>query len=214
MNDPVRVISKIKNNRLLSLWEDSGLKLSDFVAKLGISLNMWYHLVSLKKYPSEITARKLAEATGMGIDELFPGFLKKITKTVAVRTIPEHELVALAEVDEAKLITSGDQEENLFQGEMKDALRSAINTLNTRTEIVLKMRYGIDGPECTLDEIAARFNITRERVRQIETRGLRQLRHPSRSNMLHEFVDPNKCKEYTGSKWDADEPWRYKEVEG
>ena len=61
---------------------------------------------------------------------------------------------------------------------------------SSREEQVLKMRFGVgDGAEHTLEEVGRSFNVTRERIRQIESKALRKLRHPSRSKKLRPFLD-------------------------
>src|SRR5215210_1561164 len=63
-------------------------------------------------------------------------------------------------------------------------------TLTPREELVLKMRFGVgDGSEHTLEEVGRSFNVTRERIRQIESKALRKLRHPSRATKLKPFLD-------------------------
>jgi RNA polymerase primary sigma factor len=65
-----------------------------------------------------------------------------------------------------------------------------LKTLTAREERVIKMRFGIgDGSEHTLEEVGRSFAFTRERIRQIEAKALRKLRHPSRSRKLKAFLD-------------------------
>ena len=66
-----------------------------------------------------------------------------------------------------------------------------LGTLSKRTEMVIKLRFGLgDGRLRTLEEVGGEFKVTRERIRGIESKGLRQLRHPSRSKYLREFIIP------------------------
>ena len=69
-----------------------------------------------------------------------------------------------------------------------EVLSDVLSTLTPREESVLKLRYGFNGRERTLEEVGREFNITRERVRQIEEKALRKLRHPSRSKKLKEYL--------------------------
>ena len=65
-----------------------------------------------------------------------------------------------------------------------------LKTLSPREEKVLKMRFGVgQGTEHTLEEVGQSFSVTRERIRQIESKALRKLRHPSRSRRLRAFLD-------------------------
>ena len=65
-----------------------------------------------------------------------------------------------------------------------------LGTLTEREEKVLRLRFGLeDGRPRTLEEVGQRFQVTRERIRQIEAKALRKLRHPSRSKKLKDFLD-------------------------
>jgi RNA polymerase primary sigma factor len=73
---------------------------------------------------------------------------------------------------------------------LKEQLMSVLSTLTPREEKVLKLRFGIeDGRTRTLEEVGKEFNVTRERIRQIEAKALRKLRHPSRSKKLKDFLN-------------------------
>jgi RNA polymerase primary sigma factor len=72
---------------------------------------------------------------------------------------------------------------------LKEQLMDVLSTLTPREEKVLKLRFGIeDGRTRTLEEVGKEFNVTRERIRQIEAKALRKLRHPSRSKKLKDFL--------------------------
>lgn len=74
---------------------------------------------------------------------------------------------------------------------LKDKLEEVLSTLSEREQEVLKQRFGIkDGKPKTLEEVGAEFNVTRERIRQIEAKALRKMRHPIRSKKLKAFLDP------------------------
>ncbi|MDR1734299.1 MAG: RNA polymerase sigma factor RpoD [Oscillospiraceae bacterium] len=73
---------------------------------------------------------------------------------------------------------------------LKEQLQDVLNTLTPREAKVLAMRFGLgDGRPRTLEEVGKEFNVTRERIRQIEAKALRKLRHPSRSKRLKDFLD-------------------------
>jgi len=73
---------------------------------------------------------------------------------------------------------------------LKEKLEEVLDTLHPKEALVLKMRYGfLDGKQKTLEEVGQFFNVTRERIRQIETKALRKLRHPSRSSQLKDIID-------------------------
>ena len=73
---------------------------------------------------------------------------------------------------------------------LKEQLMDVLDTLTEREEKVLRLRFGLDdGRARTLEEVGKEFNVTRERIRQIEAKALRKLRHPSRSKKLKDYLD-------------------------
>ena len=73
---------------------------------------------------------------------------------------------------------------------MKEQLDEVMNTLTPREAKVLKLRFGLeDGRTRTLEEVGKEFEVTRERIRQIEAKALRKLRHPSRSKKLRDYMN-------------------------
>jgi len=80
--------------------------------------------------------------------------------------------------------------ENIINLNLKEQTDALLKTLTPREERVIKMRFGIgDGSEHTLEEVGQSFQVTRERIRQIEAKALRKLRHPSRSRKLKAFLE-------------------------
>jgi RNA polymerase primary sigma factor len=80
--------------------------------------------------------------------------------------------------------------ENVINLNLKEQTEALLKTLTPREERVIKMRFGIgDGSEHTLEEVGQSFQVTRERIRQIEAKALRKLRHPSRSRKLKAFLE-------------------------
>ena len=77
-----------------------------------------------------------------------------------------------------------------IQNNLREATTSVLSTLTPREERVLRMRFGIGmNTDHTLEEVGQQFSVTRERIRQIEAKGLRKLKHPSRSRKLRSFLD-------------------------
>jgi RNA polymerase primary sigma factor len=80
--------------------------------------------------------------------------------------------------------------DEVMQRNLADKTRKVLATLTAREEKVLKMRFGIDErSNHTLEEVGQDFEVTRERIRQIEAKALRKLRHPSRARDLRAFVE-------------------------
>ncbi len=73
---------------------------------------------------------------------------------------------------------------------LREQVDSVLDSLSQREREVLRLRFGlVDGRNRTLEEVGKEFNVTRERIRQIEAKALRKLRHPSRSRKLKDYLD-------------------------
>ena len=73
---------------------------------------------------------------------------------------------------------------------LRDVCKDVLDTLTPREAKVLRMRFGIEmNTDHTLEEVGKQFDVTRERIRQIEAKALRKLRHPSRSEKLRSFLE-------------------------
>ncbi|WP_397607942.1 sigma-70 family RNA polymerase sigma factor, partial [Silanimonas sp.] len=80
--------------------------------------------------------------------------------------------------------------ENATTTGLSETVRTVLSGLTPREAKVLRMRFGIDmNTDHTLEEVGKQFDVTRERIRQIEAKALRKLRHPSRSEQLRSFLD-------------------------
>jgi len=93
----------------------------------------------------------------------------------------------------ADFVSDGDALDPLeytIKSKYKEELDKVLSTLNVREEEVIRLRYGlVDGKQHTLEEVGKVFNVTRERIRQIESKALRKLRHPIRKRKLNQFKD-------------------------
>ena len=90
-------------------------------------------------------------------------------------------------IEDKKLILPSDAAVNL---NLSEQIRKVLSTLTPREEKVLRMRFGIgEKADHTLEEVGQEFTVTRERIRQIEAKAIRKLRHPKRSRNLKNFVE-------------------------
>lgn len=142
----------------------------------------------LQQYGREPTPEEIAKE--MGIPEQRVVEIQKISQDpVSLETpIGEEEDSHLGDFieDEQALAPTDVVASNL----LKEQLLKILDTLTPREEKVLRLRYGLDdGKPRTLEEVGKEFNVTRERIRQIEAKALRKLRHPTRSKRLKEFID-------------------------
>ena len=121
------------------------------------------------------------------------GKVRKIIKIaqepISLETpIGEEEDSHLGDFIEDKIIPS--PPDTIIHINLREQIEEALKTLTEREAKVLKMRFGLgDGNEHTLEEVGQQFKVTRERIRQIEAKALRKLKHPSRSRKLRSFTD-------------------------
>ena len=136
----------------------------------------------------EPTPAEIAEKMGVTEDRVRE--IQKIAQDpVSLETpIGEEEDSHLGDfIEDEKTATPS---ESVASTMLKEQLMEILGTLTPREERVLQLRYGIkDGKPRTLEEVGKEFNVTRERIRQIEAKALRKLRHPSRSKRLKDFLE-------------------------
>ncbi len=136
----------------------------------------------------EPTPEEIAERMDFSLDKVRK-VLKIAKEPISLDTpIGEEEDSYLADFIEDKKVVS--PSEAVVQLNLSEQTRRVLSTLTPREEKVLKMRFGIDEKaDHTLEEVGQNFDVTRERIRQIEAKALRKLRHPSRSKKLRAFVE-------------------------
>ena len=142
----------------------------------------------LQEYGREPTPEEIAKA--MGISE------SKVREIIKIAQEPVSLETPIGEEEDSHL---GDflMDENApapaeaaSHALMKEQLWDVLDTLTPREEKVLRLRFGLDdGHQRTLEEVGKEFKVTRERIRQIEAKALRKLRHPSRSKKLKDYLD-------------------------
>ena len=142
----------------------------------------------LQEYGREPTPAEIAKAMGIS-EEKVREITKIAQEPVSLETpigeeedshlgdfIPDDDIPAPAEAAAFTML--------------KEQLTDVLDTLTPREEKVLRLRFGLDdGRARTLEEVGKEFNVTRERIRQIEAKALRKLRHPSRSKKLKDFLE-------------------------
>ncbi len=147
-----------------------------------------YQRQLLQELGHEATAEEVAEKIGMSPE--------KVREIMKIAQDPVSLETPIGEEEDSHLgdfIPDDDSpapQEAASFAMLREQLCEVLHTLTPREEHVLKLRYGLDdGRPRTLEEVGKEFNITRERIRQIEAKALRKLRHPSRSKRLKDFLD-------------------------
>ncbi|MDD9936975.1 MAG: RNA polymerase sigma factor RpoD [Myxococcales bacterium] len=136
----------------------------------------------------EPTPEEIAEKMEMPLDKVRK-VLRIAKEPISLETpIGEEEDSHLGDFIEDKSVVS--PIETVINNNLEDQTRRVLKTLTPREEKVLRMRFGIgEKSDHTLEEVGQDFEVTRERIRQIEAKALRKLRHPSRSKQLRSFVE-------------------------
>jgi RNA polymerase primary sigma factor len=142
----------------------------------------------LQKIGREPTAEEIAKRMDLPVDKV-RNILRVVREPISLDTpIGEEQEDFLGDfIEDQKTVSAMEAMTNMDLGKRA---REVLSTLTPREEKVLRMRLGIDEEgEHTLEEVGENFSVTRERIRQIETKALRKLRHPSRSRILRAFVE-------------------------
>jgi RNA polymerase primary sigma factor len=142
----------------------------------------------VQEYGREPTSDEIAKKMEFPVSKVRK-ILKIAQEPISLETpIGEEEDSHLGDFIEDRGVVS--PAEAVININLKEQTDSVLQTLTPREEQVIKMRFGLgDGSEHTLEEVGQRFSVTRERIRQIEAKALRKLRHPSRSRMLMAFLE-------------------------
>ena len=142
----------------------------------------------LQEMNREPTAEEIAEKMEMPVDKVRK-ILKIAKEPISLETpIGEEDDSHLGDFIEDKGALS--PSERVINSNLGDQTRKVLATLTPREERVLRMRFGIgEASDHTLEEVGQDFDVTRERIRQIEAKALRKLRHPNRSRRLRSFVE-------------------------
>ena len=142
----------------------------------------------LQELGHEASAEEVAEHMGMSAE--------KVREIMKISQDPVSLEMPIGEEEDSHLGDFIEDDSNPAPAEaaaqrlLSEQLNEVLHTLTPREEQVLKLRFGlVDGRARTLEEVGKEFNITRERIRQIEAKALRKLRHPSRSKRLRDYLD-------------------------
>ncbi len=142
----------------------------------------------LHKNGHEPTAEEIAEEIEMSVDKVRE-IMRVAQEPVSLETpIGEEEDSHLGDfIPDDDAPAPADAASHIL---LREQLSEVLHSLTPREEKVLRLRFGLeDGRSRTLEEVGKEFNVTRERIRQIEAKALRKLRHPSRSKKLRDFLD-------------------------
>ncbi|MBQ8903084.1 MAG: RNA polymerase sigma factor RpoD [Oscillospiraceae bacterium] len=170
--------------------------IADQARTIRIPVHMVETITKVKKVSSILLHKNGREATPEEIAEELHLPLDRVREIIRISQDPVSLETPIGEEEDSHLGDFIPDEEAPAPAEaasltlLKEQLDEVLNTLTEREGKVLRLRFGLeDGRQRTLEEVGKEFNVTRERIRQIEAKALRKLRHPQRSKKLKDFLD-------------------------
>ena len=170
--------------------------IADQARTIRIPVHMVETITKVKKVSSTLLHKNGREATPEEIAEELHLPLDRVREIIRISQDPVSLETPIGEEEDSHLGDFIPDEEAPAPAEaasltlLKEQLDEVLNTLTEREGKVLRLRFGLeDGRQRTLEEVGKEFNVTRERIRQIEAKALRKLRHPSRSKILKDFIN-------------------------
>ena len=170
--------------------------IADQARTIRIPVHMVETINKVKKAKSQLLHLNGHEPTPEEISEYLDMSVDKVREILRVAQDPVSLETPIGEEEDSHLGDFIPDDDALAPADaasislLKEQLAEVLKTLTPREEKVLALRFGLeDGNPKTLEEVGKEFNVTRERIRQIEAKALRKLRHPSRSKKLKDFLD-------------------------
>jgi RNA polymerase sigma factor (sigma-70 family) len=189
----------VRNNLILQAIKDFGYtNLNNFAKSTGVSLTGLYSLVNLMEPPIGVkgefikTAKDLMEVLGACPSELWTDeqLTLRLDSNRTERVMSKEALQVTLQSNARSLIGLDYPEQEMVEEDMVRVVADKLDSLSPREAEILRFRFGFDGGiGHTLEEVGAKFKVSRERIRGIESHALRKLRHPSRSDDLRQFID-------------------------
>ena len=170
--------------------------IADQARTIRIPVHMVETINKVKKVSSQLLHKNGHEASAEEIAEELDMPVDKVREIMRVSQEPVSLETPIGEEEDSHLSDFIPDDDAPAPAEaashtlLREQLGDVLGTLTEREEKVLRLRFGLeDGRSRTLEEVGKEFNVTRERIRQIEAKALRKLRHPSRSKKLKDFLD-------------------------
>lgn len=170
--------------------------IADQARTIRVPVHMVETINKLSRYQRQLTLELNREPTDEELAKKMNLSPEKVREVLKIAQDPVSLETPIGEEDDSHLgdfvkdERSMSPEEYTIHEMLKDEISDVLLTLTEREEQVLRLRFGLDDGSCkTLEEVGQMFGVTRERIRQIEAKALRKLRHPSRSRKLKDFLN-------------------------
>ncbi len=169
--------------------------LADQARTIRVPVHMVETINKMARIQRQLTLELNREPTEEEIAKKMGITVEKVREVIKISQDPVSLETPIGEEDDSHLgdfvqdINTMSPEEYATNEILKEEIKSVLETLQEREQEVLELRFGlVDGTSHTLEEVGKKFNVTRERIRQIEAKALRKLRHPSRAKKLKDFL--------------------------
>ncbi len=169
--------------------------LADQARTIRVPVHMVETINKMARIQRQMTLELNREPSEEEIDKKMGITVEKVREVMKISQDPVSLETPIGEEDDSHLGDFVPDESNMSPEEyatneiLKEEIQSVLETLQEREQEVLELRFGLKDGTChTLEEVGKKFNVTRERIRQIEAKALRKLRHPSRAKKLKDFM--------------------------
>ncbi len=169
--------------------------LADQARTIRVPVHMVETINKMARIQRQLTLELNREPTEEEIAKKMGITVEKVREVIKISQDPVSLETPIGEEDDSHLgdfvkdVNTMTPEEYTTNEILKEEIKAVLETLQEREQEVLELRFGlIDGTSHTLEEVGKKFNVTRERIRQIEAKALRKLRHPSRAKKLKDFL--------------------------
>ena len=195
-----RIKVTVRNNLILNAIENAGHKsVAAFCKSIGMAPQKVTEMIAMRKPPlnnngefSHMAKLLMEELCALPTDlwtaEQLTLKLKRNTAQRDVSSEGMRAALGMHAEEMLELMKPADPDEAVLKHEMVSVVEEQLESLSPRQALILRMRYGIGCEEHTYEEIGDKFDLTKERIRQIEARALRHLKHPSRSDELRQLL--------------------------
>ena len=185
-----------RNTRLFNARKAHGVTQGAVGVAINMARDKFADIENLKVLPSFVEREDIADYLDLSSDYLFrDSLLRGIESGVFDKRevqLEEAQIISLTEAARLQPTYDGESEmiKECDRHLLKEQISQVLDKLGQREKRVIELRYGIlDGKCRLLEDIGKEFNVTRERIRQIEAKALRKLRHPARSRMLKGYLE-------------------------
>jgi RNA polymerase sigma factor (sigma-70 family) len=172
------------NGKMRDARKTKGLSQEQLADMLGMNIAYLQKIEGIRAFPTESQALQISDILGVDAEILFPKWMKN--NTIKGRSnfnyYMDMEQKAFESREVLELTAPTTEIDLVEQEDLRRVLNEVLNTLNPREKKIIEMRFGLKNEKPkTLEEVSKEFGVTRDRIRQIEARALRKLRHPSRA---------------------------------